>query len=87
MDIIIAYLLFQVNSVPFNLAVSWPNARADCLSQGADLASFHNASALDYLWRNELVYVSVYVIVLHRVDVQVSFTPPSDEKPYVSVVH
>ncbi|XP_071088543.1 lymphocyte antigen 75-like [Haliotis cracherodii] len=46
---------YQVNNHPINLQLSWQDSQMDCQRQKAHLASFHNASTLDYVWRNYLI--------------------------------
>ncbi|XP_071126788.1 uncharacterized protein [Mytilus edulis] len=46
---------YQVNAVQGSRQMPYRDADKDCRSQGASLASFHNSSDMDTLWRNNLV--------------------------------
>jgi hypothetical protein len=47
--------LLQVNIQPTSHQLPYRDADKDCKQQGANLASFHNSSDFDHLWRNNLM--------------------------------
>ncbi|XP_053398682.1 uncharacterized protein LOC128556876 isoform X2 [Mercenaria mercenaria] len=49
---------YQVNKVASHLERTWDEALDDCVSKGGNLASFHSAADIDYVWRNALVGTS-----------------------------
>lgn len=49
------YSCFQVNAKPQSQQLNWDEAREDCQTQGADLASFHSHDDLNAVWRNSMV--------------------------------
>ncbi|KAK7097065.1 lymphocyte antigen 75-like [Littorina saxatilis] len=48
------YSCYQVNTKSSKQRLSWDEAREDCRSQGADLASIHALEDLESVWKNSL---------------------------------
>ncbi|XP_013397759.1 uncharacterized protein LOC106164412 [Lingula anatina] len=46
---------YQLNVQPVTYQKRWPEARDDCVDKGGDLASFHNATQVEQLWRQYMV--------------------------------